>query len=148
MDPVTIGFTAAGAAVCPCTAFSSTAVPARADAGDGSAITVGLRFVPTVAGHVTGVRFFKSAANTGPHTGSLWTSDGQRLATGTFTNETASGWQILTFTQPVDLTVGQTYVVSYFAPDGHYAADFDAVATGWANGPLQIPGGGKLLSEV
>lgn len=143
MDPVAFSFTTAGAAVCPCTAFSSTAAPITADAADASAITLGLRFVPTVNGNIQGVRFYKSAANTGTHTGSLWSSTGQRLATGTFTGETSSGWQMLTFAQPVDVVAGQSYVVSYFTPSGHYAADLDAVATGWTNGPLQVPGGGN-----
>ena len=38
---------------------------------------------------------------------------GQRLATGTFTNETASGWQTLTFATPVTVVAGQTYTASY-----------------------------------
>ncbi len=40
---------------------------------------------------MTGVRFYKSAANTGTHIGSLWSASGQLLAQATFTNETASG---------------------------------------------------------
>ena len=34
----------------------------------------------------------------------------------------ASGWQQLTFTTPVDITAGTTYVASYYAPRGHYSA--------------------------
>ena len=48
---------------------------------------------PTVSGTVTGVRFYKAAANTGTHIGSLWSATGTQLASATFTNETASGWQ-------------------------------------------------------
>ena len=44
-------------------------------------------------GVVTGVRFYKSPGNTGAHVGSLWNANGVELATGTFTNESASGWQ-------------------------------------------------------
>ena len=36
------------------------------------------------AGYITGMRFYKSLANTGTHTGTLWTSAGQKLATATF----------------------------------------------------------------
>ena len=36
--------------------------------------------------------------------------------------ETATGWQQLTFTTPVDITAGTTYVASYYAPRGHYSA--------------------------
>src|SRR2546423_2282320 len=45
---------------------------------------------------------------------------GTLLATGTFTNETVSGWQTMTFTNPVQISANTTYVVSYFDPNGHY----------------------------
>ncbi len=48
---------------------------------------------PSQNGTVTGIRFYKAAANTGTHVGSLWERSGKLLAQGTFTNETASGWQ-------------------------------------------------------
>ena len=69
------------------------------------------------------MRFYKGTGNGGTHTGSLWTSSGTLLATGTFTNETASGWQTLTFANPVQISANTTYVVSYYDPDGHYAID-------------------------
>ena len=67
----------------------------------------------------------QGSGNGGTHTGSLWTSAGTLLATGTFTNETASGWQTLKFTNPVQISANTTYVVSYYDPDGHYAVDRD-----------------------
>src|SRR6185437_8010771 len=76
----------------PATIFGA-ATPAVADAGDASAVEVGLQFTAQQNGFITGVRFYKSAANTGTHTGSLWDASGNRLATVTFSNETASGWQ-------------------------------------------------------
>ena len=66
----------------------------------------GVKFTASVNGVVTGVRFYKAAANTGAHVGSLWSSSGTLLASGTFTNETASGWQTLTFSSPVTVTAG------------------------------------------
>ena len=39
-------------------------------------------------GRVLGVRFYKGPGNTGTHTGSLWTATGERVATGTFADET------------------------------------------------------------
>src|SRR6201999_790395 len=56
-------------------------------------------------------------------------STGQRVATGTFTGETAGGWQTLKFPVPVAITGGTTYVASYFAPNGHYAATTDYFTT-------------------
>ncbi len=96
-------------------------VPATPDSGDTSATTLGMVFLPSTDGMVSGVRFYKSTANTGTHTGTLYSSTGTVLATGTFSGETASGWQQLTFGSPVSVTAGTTYVVAYYAPAGHYA---------------------------
>ena len=135
--PASVSLTVAG----PFSVFGQQP-PAVADSGDGGAVELGLRFSPTVSGFVTGVRFFKSAANTGTHTGSLWDSSGTRLATVTFTGETASGWQTATFTSAVAVTAGQTYVASYTAPNGHYsAASLYWSYRGRSAGPLTVSGG-------
>lgn len=86
---------------------------------DGTAIEVGVKFRPLVNGKITGVKFYKGTLNTGTHTGNLWTLAGSNLATATFTSETASGWQEVAFSTPVDVVAGTTYVASYFAPNGH-----------------------------
>ena len=70
--------------------------PASPDSGDTSAVELGLRFTAAKTGYITGVRFFKSTTNTGTHVGSLWTASGTRLATVTFSGESASGWQSAT----------------------------------------------------
>jgi methionine-rich copper-binding protein CopC len=126
---------------CPCTLFLPNSAPTTADSGDGAAVNLGVQFVAGVNGYVTGVRFYKAAANTGTHSGTLWSAAGAQLATGTFANETASGWQTLTFAQPVAITAGATYVVSYFAPNGHYAADANFFATSYVDGVLTAPAG-------
>ena len=66
-----------------------------------------MRFQTSVAGTVSGIRFYKSSQDTGTHTGELWTSTGTRLATATFTNETASGWQSVNFLQPGHVDAGR-----------------------------------------
>ncbi|WP_344059087.1 DUF4082 domain-containing protein [Microbacterium pumilum] len=96
-------------------------VPATPSATDTSAVEVGLRFSASVDGFVTGARFYKGSANTGTHVASLWTTSGTRLATATFANETATGWQTVQFTAPVAIVGGTDYVVSYTAPRGGYA---------------------------
>ena len=58
-----------------------------------SPVELGAAFTPAKDGTVTAIRFYKGAGNTGTHTGSLWTASGTRLATVTFTGETATGWQ-------------------------------------------------------
>ena len=136
--PYTWSFTTGGA--CPCSVFEGSVVPGQVDAGDGAALELGMRFVPATNGTVTGVRFYKSAANTGTHTGSLWSASGTQLATGTFTGESASGWQTLTFASPVNVTAGSTYVVSYYAPNGHYSNDTAYFTADMTRGPLTAPG--------
>ena len=118
---------AVSARTCPCTLYNAT-IPATQDSGDAQAYELGLRILPTISGTVTGVRFYKSAANVGTHTGSLWSNTGQLLATGTFTAESVSGWQTLTFASPVAVTANTTYVASYHTDAGHYADEPSALA--------------------
>ena len=107
---------------CPCSLFGVTA-PTRVDAGDGSDVELGVRFTPSVSGWVTGVRFYKSLATRGCTRVPCGPSPGLDWPSGTFTNETATGWQTLQFAGPVAVTAGTSYIASYFAPNGHYAAD-------------------------
>ena len=117
-------------------------VPAVPDSQDGGAYELGMNITPSVDGFITGARFYKSTANTGTHGGSLWNSTGQRLATATFTSETASGWQKVLFSQPVAVAAGQKYVVSYTAPNGHYASkDYQWASFGLTDPPLKVAGG-------
>ena len=120
----------------PCTIWGTTA-PTLADDGDPSSIEAGTKFRSDLAGQISGARFYKSAANTGTHTATLWTSTGTQLATATFSGETASGWQQVLFATPVPIAANTTYVISYHAPNGHYAApDNYFAASGVDNPPL------------
>jgi Domain of unknown function (DUF4082)/Bacterial Ig-like domain (group 3)/Bacterial Ig domain len=119
---------------CPCTLFPDTATPATANSNDASAIEVGVRFTSDTAGLVTGVRFYKGTSNTGTHIGDLWSASGSLLATGTFTNETASGWQTLTFPTPVAVSAGVQYVASYHTNVGFYSSTI-----GFYTQPVDVP---------
>jgi hypothetical protein len=101
--------------------WTDTTVPAIVDGGDTDANELGMRFRSLTAGSVTGVKFYKSVANTGTHSGSLWSNTGTLLATVTFTNETASGWQSATFSAPVPIQANVTYVISYHMNGGHFS---------------------------
>ncbi|HEV7537066.1 MAG TPA: DUF4082 domain-containing protein, partial [Acidimicrobiia bacterium] len=128
----------AGAATCPCSIWAASTVPAVASDADTGSVELGLKFRTDTAGSITGVRFYKGAANTGTHVGSLWNSAGTQLASVTFSGETASGWQQANFAAAVPVTAGQTYVVSYLAPAGRYAANNDYfTGQGVTNAPLQ-----------
>lgn len=116
--------------------------PETADGGDGSAVEVGMRFTPAVGGYISGIRFYKSEANTGPRSGTLWDASGTALATVAFTGETAAGWQQAMFPQPVAVSAGNGYVVSYSAPSGHYATASDYWSGGGSTAPpLTVAGG-------
>jgi hypothetical protein len=93
-------------------------------------VELGVKFKTSGTRSVTGIRFYKGAGNDGPHIGSLWDAAGNLLAQATFTNETATGWQTVTFTSPVAVTAGQTYVASYYAPMGHWAYEYEGLAEG------------------
>lgn len=109
----------------PLTVWPITTVPGIPDAGADAACELGVKFMSDVSTTIAGIRFYKSTANTGTHVANLWTSVGTRLASATFTNETASGWQQVLFSVPVVVTGGQTYVASYRCLNGHYADDYD-----------------------
>ena len=122
---------------CPCSIWGNNVIPGTVDSGDASAVELGVRFRADVNGSITGIRFYKSSTNTGTHIGNLWTNTGTLLATATFSGESPSGWQQVTFSSPVTVTANTTYVASYFAPKGHYSADSGFFANaGVDNSPL------------
>jgi hypothetical protein len=117
--------------------WSDATVPALpADPSETTAIELGVKFRASVDGYVRGVRFYKGPGNTGTHVGNLWRGDGTLLASAIFIDETASGWQQVTFASPVLIKANTTYVASYYAPDGHYAFDQSYFTADVANGPL------------
>lgn len=106
---------------------------------------LGYKFTTSTNGYIQGVRFYKNAAESGTHTGSLWNASTQALlATATFT-ETASGWQDVHFSSAVAVSTGTTYVVSYHEADGteYYSSNF--FASSYSNSPLTIPSGGAVF---
>jgi len=133
--PLRIVVTTSGS--CPCTIWPDTATPTNVDIGPDSAAELGVTFRADTNGYITGIRFYKSAGNTGAHAGNLWTSTGILLATATFTAETASGWQQVNFSSPGAITANTVYVASYYSMAGHYSADWDYFLTSGAdNAPL------------
>jgi len=123
------------AAACPCHIFT-TQTPLEGTSNDGPAIELGVKFRSSTAGTITGVRFYKTTGNAGTHTGELYSSTGTRLAQAVFTNETASGWQTVTFNTPVAINANTTYVAAYFSNAGNYTGTPDFFTTAAANSPL------------
>jgi hypothetical protein len=127
---------AASSAVTPADTLFDFATPGTIDSGDGSAVTLGVKFSSSASGSVAGIRFYKATSNTGTHVGALYDANGNVLAQATFANESTTGWQQVTFATPVPITAGTTYVAAYFAPNGHYSVDANALSSASTNGPL------------
>jgi hypothetical protein len=123
------------------TIWPPSATPAAAAVTDDRSLELGVKFRSDIDGRVTGVRYYKGPTNTDTHTATLWTDSRSILATSTFSNETADGWQTAKFTEPVGIVAGRTYVASYHTLHGHYAFDQGALADGQDAGPLHaLPG--------
>jgi hypothetical protein len=107
--------------------WPSTTIPALVDSGSDNAVELGVKFKSDVSGRITGIKFYKSISNTGAHVGNLWScgnascSTGAKLASVTFSGESASGWQNMNFSNPVAITAGTIYIVSYHTNVGHYS---------------------------
>ena len=123
--------------------WNAAATPRQPADPDRRSVELGTRFSTSTAGTVTALLFYKHAANSGRHVGSLWAASGRRLASVTFTGETASGWQVARLATPVALTAGSAYVVSYHAPAGRYADDTGYFGPGRTRtaGPLTATAG-------
>src|SRR5256712_4536856 len=134
---------------CPCSLWDPAAPVSGVDFNDANAIEVGVKFRADVGGFITGLRFYKSAANTGTHVGNLWTTAGALLATATFTGESATGWQQVTFATPIAVVANTVYVASYYTPVGHYVATRSYFATTGVDTPvLHAPASGSLGNGV
>jgi hypothetical protein len=114
-------------------------MPENASEKDPNPVELGVKFSSDTAGYITGIDFYKGDLNNGTHVAHLWSSTGTLLASATFTNETATGWQRVEFSSPVLIAANTTYVASYFAPNGGYADDTGYFASNYDNAPLHAP---------
>jgi Domain of unknown function (DUF4082)/Bacterial Ig-like domain len=145
-SPFTWSFTTGAVSQCPCSIWQNGTPTGAVDAADTSPVNLGVQFRATSGGTITGARFYKYADNTGSHIGSLWTASGTLLASGTFSGESASGWQELVFSSPVTISANTTYVVSYHTDAGHYAATSNGLASPVTNGPLTALASGGVYA--
>lgn len=134
---------------CPCTMHALGDAPAltglstqdgRTGAGPFT-YELGTKFQVAQAANATAIRFYKSSGETGTHIGRLWTASGQQIATVTFSGETGSGWQQADLSSPVDLSAGQTYVVSV-GFNSEFVLTGAGLASSLTSGPLSsVPDG-------
>lgn len=109
-----------------------TGPPGTPDVGPDGPNELGVIFTVSAPRRLLGIAFWKSTANTGVHTGSLWSVDSTLLlGRRDFTGETASGRQFVQL--GADLWPGETYQVSYACPNGHYGAD-----SGYYTSPVTV----------
>ncbi|MCR2823913.1 DUF4082 domain-containing protein [Microbacterium sp. zg.Y909] len=118
----------------------------EAEDPDTGSVELGMRFSPRVEGAITGIRFFKTPGNSGPHRGTLWDADGYALARVDFGETSTEGWQQAQLSSPVQVTPGEDYVVSYFAPHGRYAAAEHFFDRGFDSHYLSLPAGAGVYA--
>jgi hypothetical protein len=130
-------------AACPCTLFSPVLTPALTGLStqDGRSgvgpftYELGVKVSVTQAMLLTSIRFYKDAGETGTHIGRVWTSTGTQLASATFSNETASGWQQQALSSPLLLQPNVVYVVSINA-NATFVATGGGLLTQVTSGPM------------
>jgi probable HAF family extracellular repeat protein len=98
--------------------FGSKDTPVTVTENDPRAVELGVKFQSSVAGTISAIRFYKGPQNTGTHVGNLWTASGTLLASATFSNESADGWQQVNLSRPVSIMPKTIYVVSYHTNQG------------------------------
>jgi Domain of unknown function (DUF4082)/Putative Ig domain/Pectate lyase superfamily protein len=128
--------------------FSGTSSPPMVVQNDPNPVELGVKFYATRAGSITGVRFYKNTSDTGTHTAHFWTSTGQLLASATFTNETASGWQQVNFSMPVAISANTTYIASYHSNGNYGETDYffnNAYTSGSLIAPSSASSGGNSV---
>jgi hypothetical protein len=115
----------------------TTQTPALPDVSDaGTSYELGMKFQSATSGYIKAIRYWKAPTEAGTHQGRIWASTGGApLATVTFTNETASGWQEQTLDTPLNIQPNTTYIVSVNA-NSNFAFTNSGLATAIINGDL------------
>jgi hypothetical protein len=128
----------------------STQVPQTLSNSDGAGVNyeLGLRFTPTTAGQIRSIRFYKSASESGSHTGKIYAANGQLLASVVFSNESGSDWQVQNLATPLNVIANTEYTVSVNTGNSFYVATNNGLSSGITSGSLQSPTGGGVYGPV
>ncbi|ARQ09491.1 oxidoreductase domain-containing protein [Rhizobium etli] len=129
------------------TLFTASEGPTGGSFNDNTAMELGMKFVASSNGTISGIRYYKAAGDTSAHTGSIWRADGTLVATVTFTNESLSGWQTANFATPLQIAAGATYVASYHTT-GAYVATSNYFNTAHTSGSLTALAGSNGVYAV
>jgi hypothetical protein len=120
----------------PVTIFTRQIPPVFTGNDGTGGIELGMKFQSLAGGSLKGIRFYKTAANTGIHTAQLYSADGTLLASKAFINETDSGWQQVYFDNAVQIVANTTYIAAYHSSLGNYSSTASGLKTEIINGPL------------
>jgi hypothetical protein len=129
--------------------FAATTTPSQPNFTDGVGVTyeLGMKVTSTKAGQIQAIRYYKSPSETGTHVGKIWSSTGTLLASVTFTNETASGWQQQALATPLAIAANATVVVSVNS-NGYYASTLNQFSSAITNGDLSAPVGAGVYNTT
>ncbi len=111
-------------------------IPPSETMNDGFALELGVKFQSSIAGYITGIRFYKTTGNTGKHIGELYGMDQTKLASATFTGETGTGWQDVNFSSPVAIAANTTYIAAYWSSEGNYVDSVNYFSAAVVNSPV------------
>lgn len=116
-------------------------VPKTPVDSDTASIELGVKFRSSVEGEIRAIRFYRG---TGPSTNvtvSLWSATGTRMGTATGGSGTVPGYITVNFATPIKVLANTTYVASYLARNGRYAADERGLKNAISNGNLTLLAG-------
>lgn len=117
----------------------TTQTPALLNQSDGPGVNyeLGTSFLSDTAGEIAAIRFWKAANESGVHTGRIWSTSGQALATIEFTQETASGWQQQNLSVPLTIAANTPYIVTVNTANSYYVATVQGLAAAVVNQDLR-----------
>lgn len=125
--------------------LSSSVRPEIAVASDTAAVELGVRFTAGQPGTITALQFYRSSRQKSSYVGTLWSRTGTRLATAVFPQSSKAGWQTAKLNRRVPVSNGQTFVASYFAPHGDYAATHGTFFYRYQANHFTVPAGGGVF---
>jgi Domain of unknown function (DUF4082)/Abnormal spindle-like microcephaly-assoc'd, ASPM-SPD-2-Hydin len=134
---ITISLCSARRAAAATETLFTTQTPQLSNARDSTTDhELGTRFSSTLGGSISAIRFWKSSRETGSHVGHIWNASGQLLASVSFTNETASGWQQQLLATPLAVNPNTIYVVTVNTGNAYYVMTRFGLATKIVNHDL------------
>ncbi|MGI2901895.1 N,N-dimethylformamidase beta subunit family domain-containing protein [Tolypothrix sp. VBCCA 56010] len=114
----------------------TTQQPSNSNATDGVEYELGMKFRSAQNGQIVAIRFWKAPSESGTHVGKIWSASNTLLASTTFANETASGWQQQALSSPLTISANTTYVVSVNTANTYFVISSQGLASSVVNGDV------------